>query len=152
MDSYTARDVIVATDHKGDWVLSDFGDGTVAELNAPNELSTLTTGYNGNSLGSHNEPGRQRELTLRLVKGSADDKRMNENYNLWKNRDIRFRPLTMAFTKTVAHGSGAPTNDKVECFFGLPTGQPAQVSDMAGNTDQVISVYTIRFGNSERSM
>lgn len=152
MDSYTARDVIVATDHKGDWVLSDFADGTVAELNAPNELSTLTTGYNGNSLGSHNEPGRQRELTLRLVKGSSDDKRMNENYNLWKNRDIRFKPFTMTFTKNVAHGTGAATNDKVSCYFGLPTGQPAQVSDMNGNTDQVVSVYTIRFGNSERSM
>ena len=78
MDAYTAKDTIVCEDYSGDWILSDFADGTVAELSAPNELSTMTTGYNGNSLGSHNEPGRQRELSLRLVKGSDDDKRLNK--------------------------------------------------------------------------
>ena len=78
MDSYTAQDIIVCEDYTGDWILSDLADGTVAELSAPNELSTTTTGYNGNSLGSHNEPGRQRECTLRVVKGSNDDKRFNK--------------------------------------------------------------------------
>jgi hypothetical protein len=152
MDAYTAKDVIVCEDYSGDWILSDFADGTVAELAAPNELSTITTGYNGNSLGSHNEPGRQRELTLRLVKGSNDDKRLNKAYNMWKNRDMRFRPLKMSFTKNVAQGNGSITVDTVECFFGLPTGQPGQIQDTAGNTEQVISIYSIRFGNSERSM
>ena len=152
MDSYTANDIIVCEDHAGNFVLSDFADGTVAELSAPNELSSMTTGYNGNSLGAHNEPGRQRELTIRIVKGSEDDKRFNTNYNLWKNRDIRFKPFNMTFTKNVAHNDGSITNDKVTCFFGLPTGQPTQMSDMAGNTEQVVSIYTIRFGSSERSM
>ena len=152
MDSYTSKDIIVVEDYSGDWILSDFADGTVAELTAPNELSTITTGYNGNSLGSHNEPGRQRELSLRLVKGSNDDKRLNKAYNMWKNRDLRFRPLKMSFTKNVAHTDGSVTVDTVECFFGLPTGQPSQMQDTAGNTEQVISIYTIRFGNSERSM
>lgn len=152
MDSYTAQDIIVCEDYTGDWILSDLADGTVAELSAPNELSTTTTGYNGNSLGSHNEPGRQRECTLRVVKGSNDDKRFNKNYNLWKNRDMRFRPLKMTFTKNVAHEDGSVTRDTVECFFGLPSGQPVQMQDTAGNTEQVVSVYMLRFGNSERSM
>lgn len=152
MDSYTAQDILVCEDYSGDWILSDLADGTVAELSAPNELSTTTTGYNGNSLGSHNEPGRQRECTLRVVKGSNDDKRFNKNYNLWKNRDMRFRPLKMTFTKNVAHEDGSVTRDTVECFFGLPSGQPVQMQDTAGNTEQVVSVYMLRFGNSERSM
>lgn len=151
-DAYTAKDTIVCTDYQGSFILSDFADGTVAELSAPNELSATSTGYNGNSLGSHNEPGRQRELTIRLVKGSSDDKRFNKNYNLWKNRDLRFEPFTMTFTKNVAHSSEPVTVDTVECFFGLPAGQPTQMQDTAGNNEQVISVYTIRFGNSERSM
>lgn len=152
MDSYTSSDILVCEDYSGDWLLSDLADGTVAELSAPNELSTTTTGYNGNSLGSHNEPGRQRECTLRVVKGSNDDKRFNKNYNLWKNRDMRFRPLKMTFTKNVAHEDGSVTRDTVECFFGLPSGQPVQMQDTAGNTEQVVSVYMLRFGNSERSM
>lgn len=151
-DSYTAQDIIICEDYEGKWILSDFADGTVAELSAPNELSATTTGYNGNSLGAHNEPGRQRECTLRIVKAGSDDKRFNKNYNMWKNRDPRFKPLTMSFTKNVAHGDGTLTNDTVECYFGLPAGQPTQSMDMAGNTEQVVSIYMLRFGNSERSM
>lgn len=152
VDSYTAQDIIIAEDYNGEWVLTDFADNTVAELTAPNNLSTTSTGYNGNSLGAHNEPGRQRELTLRLVKASGDDKRFNENYNLWKNRDFRFKPLTMRFTKNVAHSDGSVTRDTVECYFGLPGAQPVQTTDVAGSTDQVVSVYMLRFGNSERSL
>lgn len=151
-DSYTAQDIIICEDYEGQWILSDFADGTVAELSAPNELSATTTGYNGNSLGAHNEPGRQRECTLRIVKAGSDDKRFNKNYNMWKNRDPRFKPLTMSFTKNVAHSDGSVTNDTVECYFGLPAGQPTQSMDMAGNTEQVVSIYMLRFGNSERSM
>ena len=152
MDAYTAKDVIICEDYQGEWLLSSFASGAVAELTAPNELSTITTGYNGNSLGSHNEPGRQRECTLRLVKGSEDDKRLNKNYNLWKNRDSKFKPLSMAFTKHIAHSDGSITKDTVECFFGLPSGQPTQATNTEGDTEQVISVYVLRFGNSERSM
>lgn len=152
MDSYTAQDTIICEDYSGDWIVSDFADGTVAELAAPNELSSMTTGFNGNSLGAHNEPGRQRELTLRIVKGSDDDKRFNKAYNMWKNRDLRFKPLQMTFTKKIGHNDGSITKDTVQCYFGLPAGQPIQMTDVAGNTDQVVSIYMIRFGNSKRSM
>lgn len=151
-DAYTGKDTICLEDYNGKWVLTDFADGTVAELSAPNELSALTTGYNGNSLGSHNEPGRQREFTLRLVKGSSDDKRLNTNYNLWKDRSDSFVPLRGFFTKLVKNSAGANTVDTVECYFGLPTGQPTQSSIMDGNTEQVVSIYTLRFGNSKRVM
>lgn len=151
-DAYTSSDLIVFTDYKGDFVISDYANGTVADLATPNDLSTTTTGYNGNSLGAHNEPGRQRECTIRLVKGSDDDKRFNTNYNLWKDRSSRFKPLTAVFTKNVAHSDGSITRDSVECYFGLPSGQPTQTLDTEGNTDQVVSVYMIRFANSKRTM
>ena len=152
MDSYTATDIITCEDYQGKWILSDFATGNVAELSAPNEMSTTSTGYNGNSLGAHNEPGRQRELTLQLVKAGNDDKRFNKNYNMWKNRDLRFKPLKMTFTKNVAHGDGKVSKDTVTCYFGLPAGQPIQSMNTEGDTAQVVSEYSIRFGNSERSI
>lgn len=152
MDAYTANDTIIIEDYRGEFILSDLADGTVVQLSAPNELSQTSTGWNGNSLGAHNEPGRQREATIRLVKASGDDKRLNENYNLWKNKDMRFKPLKGNFTKNVGHSNGTITTDTVKCWFGIPAGQPEQVTDAAGNTDQVVSQYMIRFGNSERSM
>ncbi len=152
MDAYTSLDTIILEDYQGEWILSDFADGTVAELTAPNDLSTTSTGYNGNSLGAHNEPGRQRECTIRIVKGSGDDKRINKFYNMWKNKDLRMKPLKGSFTKNIGHSDGSITKDTVECYFGLPAGQPTQMVDTAGNIDQVVSVYMIRFANSERSM
>lgn len=150
--SYTAQDVIICEDYQGEWILSDFADDTVAELVPPNEASTTTTGYNGNSLGAHNEPGRQRECTIRLVKGSRDDKRINKNYNLWQDRDIRFKPLTMSFTKNIAHDDGTVTKDTTDCFFGLPASWKTKTMNVAGDTNQVVSIYMIRFGNSKENM
>jgi len=149
-DAYTSVDTVQVKDFQGDFTLSDFADGTVAELSAPNELSTVTTGYNGNGLGAHNEPGRQRTLTLRLVKASSDDKRINETYELWKNRDSRFKPLEMSFTKNITHSDGNVTHDTVNCYFGLPSAPPVQTLDTTGNTEQVVSVYTFTFANYKR--
>lgn len=149
-DAYTGVDTVQVKDFQGDFTLSDFADGTVAELSAPNELSTVTTGYNGNGLGAHNEPGRQRTLTLRLVKASADDKRINETYELWKNRDMRFKPLEMSFTKNITHSDGNVTHDTVNCYFGLPSAPPVQSLDTTGNTEQVVSIYTFTFANYKR--
>lgn len=150
MDAYTSKDILQVTDYQGEFTLSDFADGTVAELSAPNELATVVTGYNGNGLGAHNEPGRQRGLTLRLVKGSSDDKRINESYELWKQRDSRFRPFAVSLTKNISHSNGSTTHDTVECYFGLPTGVPTQSIDTTGNVDQVVSIYTLTFADYKR--
>ena len=149
-DAYTSQDVLQFTDYQGEWILSDFADGGVAELAAPNELATVTTGYNGNGLGAHNEPGRQRTLTLRLVKASGDDKRLNETFELWKKRDLRFKPISAKFTKNVGHSNGSITQDTTECYFGLPTGAPVSLTDTTGNTEQSVSVYTITFADYKR--
>lgn len=149
-DAYTSKDVIQLKDYRGKWTLSDFADGQVAQLSAPNELATVTTGWNGNCLGAHNEPGRQRTLEIRIVKASSDDKRLNENYELWKERSMKFKPLEGEFTKNIGHSDGNITHDTVQCFFGLPTGIPVPMTDTTGNTEQDVSVYTITFGNYKR--
>ena len=149
-DAYTGQDTLQVTDYRGEFTLSDFADGGVAELAAPNEIATVTTGYNGNGLGAHNEPGRQRQLTLRLVKASPDDKRLNESLELWKKRDMRFKPFKMSFTKNITHSDGNVTHDTTKCYFGLPTGVPTQAIDTTGNVEQVVSVYSITFADFER--
>lgn len=149
-DAYTSKDIVKVKDYRGEFILSDFANASVIETTAENELSSLTTGYNGNGLGAHNEPGRQRVANIRLVKASGDDKRFNENYTLWKNRDSRFRPLEISFTKNIAHEDGSITLDTLYCYFGLPAGQPSQVDNTEGDTEQVVSAYSIRFANHDR--
>lgn len=150
MDAYTAKDILKFEDYNGEWIISDLANATVVELAADTELSTITTGYNGNGLGAHNEPGRQRLATLRLVKASGDDKRLNENYTLWKNRDSNFKPLKASFTKQIAHSDGSISTDTLYCYFGLPSGQPGASQNTEGDTEQVVSVYTIRFADHDR--
>lgn len=152
MDAYTAQDTLILEDYEGEWILSDLADGTVVQLSAPNEKSTTTTGYNGNSLGAHNESGRQRECTIRIVKGSGDDKRLNRFYNMWEKRDLRWVPLKASFTKKIGHSDGSMTDETIECKFGLPATPVEAMQDTTGSTDQLVAVYMIRFGNSERSM
>lgn len=149
-DAYTGVDTLQVKDFRGEFTLSDFADGTVAELAAPNEISTVTTGYNGNGLGAHNEPGRQRQLTLRLVKASGDDKRLNESYELWKKRDSRFKPIEISFTKNISHSDGSVTHDTTNCYFGLPAGVPTQSIDTTGNVEQVVTVYSFTFADYKR--
>lgn len=149
-DSYTSIDTLQVKDYEGDFTLSDFADGVVAELSAPNEIGTVTTGYNGNGLGAHNEPGRQRVLTLRLVKASQDDKRINETYELWKKRDSRFKPLNMKFTKNIAHSDGSVTHDTTEAYFGIPGSVPTTAIDTTGSTEQVVSIYSFTFADYKR--
>jgi len=151
-DAYTSKDLIQLEDYNGKWTLSNFADGTIAELAVPNESSTVTTGYNGNSLGAHNEPGRQRRATLRLVKGSDDDKRINETFQLWQDRDPRFKPFKGWFTKNIGHSDGSLSQDTTECYFGLPGNNVTMMQDTTGNTEQCVSVYTITFGNSKRNV
>lgn len=149
-DAYTGQDTLQLKDYQGWFTLSDFADGAVAELSAPNEIATVTTGYNGNGLGAHNEPGRQRQLTLRLVKASQDDKRLNESLELWKKRDPRFKPFKMSFTKNITHSDGNVTHDTVECYFGLPAAVPSTSTDTTGNVEQVVSTYSITFADYKR--
>lgn len=151
-DSYTALDLLELTDANGTWILSDFANGSVAELTAPNALSAMTTGYNGNGMASHNEPGRQRTLNLRLIKGSEDDKRINSTFELWKARDSRFKPFEGKFTKNIGHSDGSITNDTTTCYFGIPAEPPSTYINTEGDTDQVVSTYTITFANYDRNM
>lgn len=149
-DAYTSIDTVQVEDYQGEFTLSDFADGVVAQVSAPNEIGTVTTGYNGNGLGAHNEPGRQRVLNLRLVKASQDDKRINETYELWKKRDARFKPLKMKFTKNISHSDGSVTHDTTEAYFGIPGGVPETLTDTTGSVEQVVSVYTFTFADYKR--
>ncbi len=151
-DAYTALDLIEITDYRGTFALTDYANGNVAELSTPNELSSMTTGYNGNGLAAHNEPGRQRVLTLRLVKGSGQDRRLNETFELWKKRDGRFKPLKAACTKNIGHGDGSITHDTTTVFFGIPGNAPTTFINTEGDIEQLVSIFTFNFADYERTL
>lgn len=133
-------------------ILADFADGDVAVLNFPNELANVKTGKNGNSIYSFNETGRQCELVLRVIRGSADDKFMQSLLSSMKANFSSFILMTGEFIKKVGDGAGNLTNDTYVMSGGIFTKDIEAKSNTEGDAAQSVVVYTMKFANGPRAI
>jgi len=133
-------------------ILADFADGDIGVLTFPNELASIKTGKNGNSIYAINETGRQSELVLRLIRGSADDKYMASQLSAQKNNFAGFILLTGEFIKRVGDGTGNIVSDTYILSGGIFTKEVEAKSNVEGDTAQSVSVYTIKFSNAPRCL
>lgn len=147
MESYTGSDILEFADA----LLTDFADGDVAVITYPNELHAMKTGKNGNSIAVHNEMGRQAEVSIRLIKGSPDDKRLNGLVTAWKNRLDTFSPVSATFTKVITVDGGV-SNEVTTLRFGIPTKAVETKENVEGDTEQAIAIYNFRFADSDRAL
>lgn len=133
-------------------ILNDFAEGDVAALTFPNDMVTIKTGKNGNSIYAFKNDGRQVEFTLRVLLGSADDKFLNNLAALMKNDPAVFVLLTGEFVKNVGDGAGLIT-PVTYILSGGAISKGVEATDNAdGNTDQAVAVYHMKFSNGDRSI
>ncbi len=133
-------------------VFADLADDNVVELSYPNDIASVKTGKNGNSLYGLNESGRQCEVKVKLVRGSPDDKFMN---GLLSSQQLNFAgfPLMIgSFVKKIGDGQGNITSDTYVLSGGVFTKQVEAKTNVAGETDQSTSMYTLKFSNSPRAI
>lgn len=135
-----------------DRIFNDLADANCVELTFPNDIAALKTGKNGNSIYALNETGRQCELKMRLVRGSADDRFMN---GLMANQQANFAGFILLkgeFTKKIGDGSGVPSikNDTYILSGGVFTKQVPGKTNVEGDTEQSISEYMLKFSNAPR--
>lgn len=133
-------------------VLADLADGNVVELTFPNEIANVKTGKNGNSIYGLNESGKQCEVKIRVVRGSADDKFLN---GLLSQQNLNFAgfPLMIGqFIKKIGDGQGNITSDTYVMSGGVFTKQVEGKSNVEGESEQSISMYTLKFSNSPRAI
>lgn len=131
-------------------IFADFADGNVAELTFPNDIATVKTGKDGNSIYGLNESGKQADFKLRLIRGSADDKFLN---GLLANQQLNFAgfPLmTGQFIKKIGDGSGNIQSDTYITSGGVFTKQVEAKSNVEGESEQSVSIYTLKFSNAPR--
>ena len=133
-------------------ILNDFADGDVANLTYPNDITAIKTGKNGNSIIAFNYSGLQSELTLRLLRGSADDKFINNLLALLKNDPAAFTLMTGEFTKNIGDGAGGILADTYIMSGGTFKKQTAVVENADGTTDQAIAIYDLHFTNAPRAI
>lgn len=133
-------------------VLTDLADGDCIVLEYPNEIAQVKTGKNGNAIYGLNESGKQANLKIRLIRGSDDDKFMN---NLLAQQQANFAGTTLMigeFVKLVGNGKGNITNDTYIVSGGVFTKQVMAKSNVEGDTAQSVSEYEIRFSNAPRAI
>lgn len=131
-------------------VLNDLADGNCAELTYPNDIANVKTGKNGNSIYGLNESGKQSELKLRVLRGSDDDKFLN---NLLSQQQANFAGtilLAGQFIKKIGDGQGNITSDTYINSGGVFTKQIEGKTNVEGETEQSIAIYMIKFSNSPR--
>lgn len=133
-------------------VFADFADGNFIELVFPNDIAAVKTGKNGNSIYGLNTTGKQCELKMRLIRGSSDDKYMN---NLLIQQQNNFSGTVLSFgqfVKKLGDGQGNITSDTYLLSGGIFTKQVEAKSNAEGDLEQSIAVYMLKFSNSPRSI
>lgn len=131
-------------------VINGLADGNCIELTFPNDIANVKTGKNGNSIYGLNESGKQCEVKLRIIRGSSDDKFLN---NLLAQQQLNFAGTVLMigeFIKKVGDSLGNVTSDTYIMSGGVFTKIPEAKSNVEGETEQSIAMYTLRFSNAPR--
>lgn len=130
--------------------LADLADQNCVELTFPNEIASVKTGKNGNSIYGLNETGKQSEVKVRVIRGSADDKFLN---NLLAQQQANFAGFVLMigqFIKKIGDGAGNIASDTYIMSGGVFTKQVEAKMNVEGESEQSVCIYTIKFSNNPR--
>lgn len=131
-------------------VIQALADQNVVELTFPNDIATVKTGKNGNSIFGYNATGQNADVKVRTIRGSADDQFLN---NLLSQQQANFSGATLLsgeFIKKLGDGSGNITNDTYVLSAGVFQKQVGAKSNVDGDTEQSVSEYMIKFASVVR--
>jgi hypothetical protein len=131
-------------------VFTDLADGNCVELTFESDIATVKTGKNGNSIYGLNETGKQCTAKIRVLRGSGDDKFMQ---NLLTQQQSNFAGTVLLigqFIKKIGDGQGNITSDTYIMSGGVFIKQVEGKMNVEGETEQSIAIYTLRFTNAPR--
>ena len=146
--SLTGNDTLKLRDR----VFADFADADFAALTFPNDIAALKTGKDGNTIYALNETGRQAELVIRVLRGSSDDKILQNLLAAQHNDFPGFVTIEGELVKRVGDGKGNIITDTYLLTGGVFTKNVEVKSNAEGDTEQSVAVYTIGFGNNTRTL
>jgi hypothetical protein len=133
-------------------ILNDLADGDCAVLTFPNDLSSIKTGKSGNAIYAFNYSGNQCEVALRVLRGSSDDKYLNNLLSLLKNDPAAFSLMQGEFTKNIGDGAGGISQDTYIMSGGTFKKQTEVKENAEGDTEQAVAIYNLMFSNAPRAI
>lgn len=146
--SLTGKDTFVMNER----VFADFADGDTVVIDLPNNLSEGKTGKNGNAIFAANSTGQNGTVTIRVIRGSPDDKYLTSRVNAYLNDSSAYVMDTMSFVKRTGDGSGSVTEDVYGGTGGIPQKIPATKENVEGDTEQAVAVHVFFFAGIRRAM
>jgi hypothetical protein len=146
--SLTGRDSLIIDGR----VILDLADGDNSAITFPNEIMAVKTGKGGNTLYADNATGKQADLSLRIIRGSADDRFLNAKLKQQDRDPAAFPLMSGRFIKRTGNGFGFVTNDTHVLQGGVFFKNVETKSNAEGDTEQSVAVYSLRFGNVVRAI
>ena len=149
LTTVTGDDVFIINDRP---LILDTANGDIVTVDFPNDLVTLTTGKNQNTIYAKNESGSQVDVTCRIMRGSGTDKFLNGLMAQQERDTVAFPLMNGAFVKRLGDGTGAVTFD-THTFNGMIfTKKPSVKANTDGDADQGVVTYTIKAALATRGM
>lgn len=133
-------------------VFSDLADGNCVELTFPNDIANVKTGKNGNSIYGLNESGKQCEVKIRVIRGSNDDKFLNNLLAQQQNNFAGTILMIGQFIKKLGDGLGNITSDTYIMSGGVFVKQVEAKTNVEGETEQSVAMYAVKFSNAPRAI
>lgn len=108
LTNMTGDDSLVINDRP---IHPDFAGGDTVTIDFPNDLLSIETGKDGNTVYAKNETGSNFTCTFNIMRGGAVDKFLNGLF-IQQNRDfVAFNLMNGAFVKRLGNGEGKITYD-----------------------------------------
>jgi hypothetical protein len=133
-------------------IFKDFGNGDTINIDFPNNLVEAKIGKNGNRIFAYNSNGEVVTVTIKLLRGSADDKFLNTEITTFKGNPPSYILMTGEFIKNIGDGAGNISGDTYTFDGGIVQKYPSVKENTEGDTEQALSIYQLIFTNTSRSI
>ena len=146
--SLTGDDVVVIDGR----VFHGVADADYVHLGFDNDLAKLKVSKDGNTIYALDQTGNIVTVTMRLLRGSADDIVLNSRLQQMKNDFSGFTLMVGSFTKRIGDGAGNVKNDVYSLANGIFKKMVAATANAEGDTNQSVAVYEMVFFNQNRAV
>jgi hypothetical protein len=146
--SLTGKDTIVLKSR----IMKDFADGDTGALEFPNNLVEAKVGKNGNTIYALNAPGGSSTLTLRVIRGSADDKFLNSEIASYRNDPPSYSLIDGEVIKRTGDGASNVTNDIYKFSGAIIQKIPNVKENVEGDTEQAVAIYQLYIADTQRAL
>ena len=137
-------------------ILTDLADGDCVTLSFPNDIAVVKIGKNGNAIYGFNATGQMAEVRIKLIRGSADDKFMNnllQQQNGSQGQNFASTVLAIGeFVKFIGDGQGNVLSDTYILGGGIFKKQVEAKTNVEGDTMQSTVEYILHFSSAPRAL